>query len=274
MSVTTAEWCAVPPTTKVASVSEPWPEDVRRDLLIGDWYIYQRTGGHRTSTDDVVTAWHASRGWTEPPARYLDLGCGIGSVLLTVVHRLRPVVSLGVEAQSQSVLMARRTIAELPDDAPEVSVRESDFRTFEFGDARFDLITGSPPYFPLGTGVLPNDPQRVACRFETRGGVEAYCEVASKVLADEGRIHLVFQTEWNERVEHAARDAALHIVDVCHFRMRSDSEAPFLTTYELRRRASPRTTRTLAVRDSEGRYTPEFRTLRHELGAKPDTPAA
>ena len=35
------------------ALQEPtgWPEDARRDRLIGDWYIYQRTGGHRTSTD-------------------------------------------------------------------------------------------------------------------------------------------------------------------------------------------------------------------------------
>lgn len=245
--------------------AEIWPEDARRDRLIGDWHIYQRTGGHRTSTDDVVTAWHASRGWSRKPERYLDLGCGIGSVLLTVAHRLRPVCSLGVEAQSQSVLMARRSIAELPDAAPRVSVEESDFRAYDFGETRFDLITGSPPYFPLGTGVLPNDPQRIACRFETRGGVEAYCATASKLLAEEGRFHLVFQTEWNERVEDSARDASLHIVDVCDFRMRTDSNEPFLTTYELRRDPAPRSSRTLAVRDPEGAYTPEFRALRKEL---------
>ena len=246
-------------------MSEEWPDDARRDLLIGDWYIYQRTGGHRTSTDDVLTAWHATRD-SSRPRRYLDLGCGIGSVLLMVVHRLRPERSLGIEAQPQSVLMARRSIAELPEDAPEVRVEESDFREHDFGDERFDLITGSPPYFPLGTGVLPQDPQRLACRFETRGGVEGYCSTAAKVLADDGRLHLVFQTEWDARVQDAAREAGLRIVDVCHFRMRTDSAKPFLTTYELRRTLRPLQSRTMAVRDAHGEYTVEMKRLRRELG--------
>ena len=91
---------------------EGWPDDVRRDRLIGDWHIYQRTGGHRTSTDDLITAWLASQSVASPPARYLDLGCGIGSVLLMVSHRLTPTVAIGVEAQPQSAHMAKRAVAE------------------------------------------------------------------------------------------------------------------------------------------------------------------
>lgn len=246
------------------TVSE-WPEDARRDALIGDWHIYQRTGGHRTSTDDVVTAWHASRGWETPPARYLDLGCGIGSVLLTVAHRLRPLSSLGVEAQAQSVRMARRSLEELPSPPP-IRVVESDFRSYDFGRERFDLITGSPPYFPLGTGVLPSDAQRLACRFETRGGVEAYCTVASQALSDEGRFHLVFQSQWTDRVNEAVREAGLHVVGRCDFRMRSDAVSPFLSTFEIRRHAEPIEAEELAIRDADGDYTSRYKSLRRELG--------
>ncbi|MEM9695622.1 MAG: methyltransferase domain-containing protein [Myxococcota bacterium] len=242
-----------------------WPSDARRDRLIGDWYLYQRTGGHRTSTDDVITAWHAARAWRPRPARYLDLGCGIGSVLFTVAHRLRPDRSLGVEAQSESVLMARRSLAELP-DPPAIAIEAGDFRSFDFGAQPFDLVTGSPPYFPLGTGVPPRDAQRLACRFETRGGVEAYCDVAAQVLTDEGRFHLVFQTEWHERVERAASSAGLHITATCHFRMRADDGRPFLTTYELRREARKRIDEHAAVRARDGGFTPAFLAVRRSLG--------
>ncbi|MBW2381349.1 MAG: hypothetical protein JRG70_17685 [Deltaproteobacteria bacterium] len=79
-----------------------WPHDAGRDRLIGDWHIYQRTGGHRTSTDDLITAWYAVHRNPNPPARYLDLGCGVGSVLLMVSHKLRPKTALGVEAQAHA----------------------------------------------------------------------------------------------------------------------------------------------------------------------------
>ena len=88
----------------------------------------------------------------------------------------------------------------------------------------------------------------------------------ANVLADEGRLHLVFQTEWDERVRDGARAAGLHITRACHFRMRSDSTRPFLTTYELRREPATLESETLAVRRSSGEYTPEFRELRRELG--------
>ena len=60
-------------------------------------------------------------------------------------------------------------------------MREGDFRepavTGDLGT--FDLITGTPPYFPPGTGLESDHVQRGPCRFEHRGGVEAYCDAAA-----------------------------------------------------------------------------------------------
>jgi len=100
-----------------------WPNDAGHDRLIGDWHAYQRTDGHRTSTDDLFTAWYAVHRQPHGPARYLELGCGVGSVLLMVSHPLRPRSVLGVEAQAQSVAMARRVIAELPEHGNHIDVR-------------------------------------------------------------------------------------------------------------------------------------------------------
>ena len=57
------------------------------DAIAGDWRIWQRRRGHRYSLDDVATAATAVR--TRPAAEsYLDLGCGLGSVLLMVSYKL------------------------------------------------------------------------------------------------------------------------------------------------------------------------------------------
>ncbi|MEM9187820.1 MAG: methyltransferase domain-containing protein [Myxococcota bacterium] len=265
-------------STYSRAMHRPWPKDAVRHRLIGDWHIYQRRGGHRTSTDDVVTAWHACRGWNGAPAHYLDLGCGIGSVLLTVAHRLRPARSLGVEAQAESVMLLSRTVAELPahveGTALAIEFAQGDLRTHEFGGERFDLITGSPPYFPLGTGVPPADPQRLACRFETRGGVEDYCATAGKLLTDDGRLHLVFQSMWTERVEASGTAAGLYLTSRCDIHSRSDRREPFLTVFEFRRTPSgPPVRETLAVRDEKGDFTEGYEQLRRDLGyreAKPN----
>jgi tRNA1(Val) A37 N6-methylase TrmN6 len=244
-----------------------WPADARRDRLIGDWHIYQRAGGHRNSTDDLITAWYAVHRNPGSPRSYLDLGCGVGSVLLMVSHKLRPETAVGVEAQDQSVAMAERAIAELPAHSTRIELRHADFRELDFTGERYDLITGSPPYFPLNAGVLPDDPQRRACRFEERGGVEAYVETAAGIMSEQARFYLVFQTLQSERVDSSAARHGLHLGGRADFRMRADKPEPFLSVFELSKRPvdSSHSIR-CSVRDADGAVSPEYQRIRRELG--------
>jgi hypothetical protein len=99
--------------------SEPMPEDATSDLLARGWRLYQRRRGHRTSSDDQLAAWMAVRAvGSASVERYLDIGCGIGSVLLLTGATLRPARSLGVEAQRQSARMAHQSVVELPELRP------------------------------------------------------------------------------------------------------------------------------------------------------------
>lgn len=267
-----ADWQRAHPAPVAEHVDAPdvWPDDATRDRFVGDWHLYQRRGGHRTSTDDQLTAWSAARWWDHhrqrPPARYLDLGCGIGSVLLASAHALRPELSLGVEAQPQSVRLARRTIAELP-DPPEIRVELGDLRAITpQALGRFDLITGSPPYIPSTDGIMARDPQRRACRFEVRGGVEAYCETAALMLSPGATFHLVFQTIWDERVLAAGRAAGLHLVGRVDARMREGSDDPFLTVYAFALTPAPVEQVELTIRSADGDRTEAYDAARRRLG--------
>jgi tRNA1(Val) A37 N6-methylase TrmN6 len=232
-----------------------WPGDAARDRLIGGWHIYQRTGGHRTSTDDLITAWYAVHRNPNPLARYLDLGCGVGSVLLMVTHKLRPSTAVGIDVQTQSVTMAARAIAELPAHDSHIEVRHA------------DLITGSPPYFPLDAGVLPDDPQRRACRFEERGGVEVYVETAARAMTERCRLYIVYQTRSRERVIASSIRHGLHLTGQADFCTRADNPEPFLTVFELARHPAETVHRFgCSVRDANGAITPEYQRIRLELG--------
>ena len=80
------------------------------DAITREFRIWQRRRGHRYSIDDVATAWQAAR--AQPNAqRYLDLGCGIGSVLLMVSWKLDHALVVGIEAQPVSAALARRNLA-------------------------------------------------------------------------------------------------------------------------------------------------------------------
>jgi tRNA1(Val) A37 N6-methylase TrmN6 len=176
-------------------------------------------------------------------------------------------MALGVEAQATSVAMARRAIAELPEPETRIEVRHADFRELDFDGERYGLITASPPYFPLDAGVLPEDPQRRACRFEERGGVEAYVEAAARALSEGARFYVVFQTRWTSRVTAAATENELHLTGRADFLMRADKPGAFLTVFEL----SPEPAKVVhrvrcSVRDADGGISPEYRRIRQELG--------
>lgn len=254
-----------------APIDADWPDDAESDAFVGNWRLWQRRGGHRTSTDDLLTAWLAADTADGRPERYLDIGCGIGSVLLMTAHALRPALSVGVEAQPQSALMARRTVSELPDPPP-ILVHNADLRDVS-ADALggpFDRITGSPPYLPLGTGVVSPDPQRAACRFELRGGIEEYCAAAARCLTPEGLFSVVFQTIWDDRVLEAGAAAGLTLVERADVRTREDRSEPFLSVYAFAPSTSARAgncrARTFSVRCTDGALTDEYAAVRVQLG--------
>ena len=191
----------------------PGPEE---DLcwLAGDWRILQRIDGHRFSLDDLLTAHTAVRCFADrpPPERLLDLGCGIGSVLLFTAWAFPEARCLGIEAQEVSAGMAARSIAwNGAGDRCEVRLGDFRERAVTQGLGPFDLITGTPPYFPPGTGLESDHVQRGPCRFEHRGGVEAYCAAAAPLLAPGAPLVLCAAPGQVARLELAAPQNGLYI---------------------------------------------------------------
>src|SRR3954447_20849642 len=61
--------------------------ELSHDAITASFRIWQRVRGHRYSLDDVLTAWEAAE--AAPTAqRCLELGSGIGSVLLMLAYKL------------------------------------------------------------------------------------------------------------------------------------------------------------------------------------------
>ena len=244
-----------------------WPKDARRDRLIGDWFLYQRTGGHRTSTDDLITAWMAASRSFERVERYLDLGSGIGSVLLMFCHKNRPAYCLGIEAQEQSFMMATRSVKELPKHDTEIELICSDFRALDKELQPFDVITGSPPYFPLKNGVLPKDSQRRDCRFESRGGVEAYLQKAESLLSKDGKFFLVFPSNQEQRLIKALEKSSLNLHGTTVFALKEGNPTNGLGVYEMAlSKVDKSSIDHIVIRDLEGNLTPEYLKVRKELG--------
>ena len=151
----------------------------------------------------MLLAWAAVR--TRPAARrYLDLGTGKGTVALLVLDTIEGCLAEGVEAFPESFELAVRN-TRLNGLVDRFRPRLGDVRSPDVlpAGAQFDLIGGAPPFMPLGSGVLPTDPQRASGRFELQGGVEGYCEAADRWLAPDGDFVLLMDGLGRERSEAA-----------------------------------------------------------------------
>ena len=201
----------IPPGLAAGVVVEPHET---LDAISGHYRLFQLRDGHRFSTDDILTAWYGTS-WCPTVRIALDLGSGIGTVGMICAWRLPGAKFVTIEAQSKSVKLARKS-ALYNGLTDRYEIREGDFRDDGIlrADERFDLITGSPPYFPQGTGFESEHPQKLACRFELCGTVADYCTTAAKHLATGGFFACVFPHDSVQlaRVEVGAREAGLVIV--------------------------------------------------------------
>ena len=232
------------------------------------WLIAQRKGGHRHSIDDVLTAWYALE--KSPRVReHLDLGTGIGTVGLLTLWGMGEGARLAcVEAQAVSWRLLQANVG-VNGLGGRVESRHGDLRETEFG-RKFPLITGSPPYFPPGTGVLPVDSQKAHARFELRGDVRDYAVAAARQLEVGGWFVLCFPTPQKARALEGIAAAGLRTVrrrDV----IPRESLGALFTLFACRHAADAEgegeeEEAPLTVRERSGRLTAEMAAVRRGFG--------
>lgn len=255
-------------------LAEPWPDDcLPRDgeelsFLTGDFRILQLQRGHRWSLDDLLTAWWAVAPLDpSAPVRHLDMGCGIGSVLMSVAWALPAARSTGIEAQAVSYGLLQRSLR-LNNLTGRVSSHHGDLRETQLDD-RFALITGTPPYFDVTDGTVSDVAQRGPCRFETRGGIETYCDAASRHLAPGGRFVVCETALELQRVFDAAAAANLAVRAQLDIIPRAGKQ-PLIRLFEMVHRGeatgAPTTLSTLTVRDEKLCWTADFSAVRARMG--------
>ena len=173
-------------------------DDEELCYLTGNFKVFQHLCHHRYSTDDLLTSYYAyhalkriysqlNNSIESSSIKYLDIGCGLGSVLLSTSWLLSNnpnVTSTGVETQMSRYNLCQRNIYYNYgyDAGIRINVINCDLRRLEL-QHRFDLITGTPPYFKSDIKhEYPDSMESAGCLFELRGGVEEYITAAHKYL--------------------------------------------------------------------------------------------
>jgi tRNA1(Val) A37 N6-methylase TrmN6 len=185
-----------------------------------------------------------------------------------------------VEVQEESVRLAAKSAA-WNGLLERYEIRQGDFRDPSVvpADERFDLILGSPPYFPPGSGVEGDHPQKVACRFELRGDIADYCQAAARSLDRGGLFACVFPVTpeaQHERVKQAAASAGLTIVRWRPVVLR-EGERPLLGLFAMMRstdlppaiREQTWSEPALTIRTGSGAVHPEYAAVKLSFGFPP-----
>lgn len=244
------------------------------DYLCGHFRIFQYERGHRYSTDDVLTAWYATQ-WAPRVDRAADLGSGIGSVALIAAWRLPGVRFCTVEAQTMSVRLARKSIRYNGLES-RFTVSEGDLRdpSVLANEPPFDLVTGSPPYWPASSATGAAHPQAVPARIEIRGTVADYATAAARILAPGGIFAFVFPYIQRERAVEALR-----MNDLVLLRRRDivfkEGEPPMISLFAAARAADIPPGREawieppLIIRTKVGSVHPEYAAIRMSFGFPP-----
>ena len=270
------DWAKPGPVPPGGSSPPLVPADETLDAISGHFRVFQLRRGHRFSTDDVLTAWYGTT-WAPSASTVLDLGSGIGSVGMIAAWRLPGSRVVTIEAQPESVSLARKSV-DYNGLSGRYEIREGDFRDAgAIGETElFDLVLGSPPYFPRGSGIEGDHPQKVACRFELRGDIQDYVTAASCHLAAGGLFACVFPEEQRARVEAAATSAGLVILRRRPIVFR-EGEAPLVTLFAMARRSDlppamqdrPWLEPALVIRTADGDVHPEYAAVKVAIGFPP-----
>jgi tRNA1(Val) A37 N6-methylase TrmN6 len=247
------------------------------EYISGNFKIFQYAKGHRYSTDDVLAAWYGTQ-WAPRVERAADLGSGIGSVAIVAAWRLTGARFWTVEAQEASVRLARKSIRYNGLD-DRFTIVHGDLRDEGILQGTFDLVTGSPPYFPPGTALEAEHPQAIPARIEIRGDVRDYAKAAARILAPGGLFAFVFPYARRDDAQRAIEDNGMTLLrrrDVVF----KEGEAALIALFAAGRADDfPDDQRTviepeLTVRRRDGKIDREYAAVRISFGFPPGETSA
>ena len=197
--------------------------------------------------------------------RGIELGCASGAAMLLLLAKEETLHMTGLEIVPEAAELARGNLAAngLTKRGGIVTGDIRDHRSL-FRAGSFDLLVCNPPYFPQGSGAVPQDADRAAARGELLCTMEEICEAAAFLLRTGGGAFLVHRPE---RLSELFCALASHGLEPKRLRLvcRDAESAPTLALVEARRGGKPglKIEPALYLRSHDGTESAELRRIYH-----------
>ncbi|MBS4959831.1 MAG: tRNA1(Val) (adenine(37)-N6)-methyltransferase [Clostridiales bacterium] len=122
----------------------------------------------------------------------LDLGTGTGVIPILMEAKTKGKHFTGLEIQSESVDMARRSV-EMNGLAEKIDIVEGDICKADqiFDLSSFDVITTNPPYMNNGGGLKNDYTPKAIARHEILCSLDDIVRTSSRLLKPGGRIYMI-----------------------------------------------------------------------------------
>jgi len=184
------------------------------------------------TTDSVLLAGFAAP--LSETDRVIDIGSGSGAIPMMIASEFSaadrsmkgmPRVT-AVEIDAEAAACLAENVRENGLDGRIIPV-QADFRELSKGypPGSFDVVITNPPYTKAGEGRVSPVPGRAAARTEVFGTIADLLETSAYLLADSGRLFIVFpmRREKELKGELAARGFSIRRLCYVHARQGDDS---------------------------------------------------
>jgi tRNA1(Val) A37 N6-methylase TrmN6 len=161
-------------------------------LLDGRLVLRQPAKGYRAGVDAALLAAACD---AAPGERVLELGCGVGAVMLAAASRRRGALFVGLERDAAALVLARENIA-VNGLGERVSVLAYDLGAGVRGAelATFDAVLANPPFFDDPTRLRAPHPSRRAAHL-TEEGLSVWVEAMCDVVGAGGTLTLIHRAD-------------------------------------------------------------------------------
>lgn len=244
-------------------------------LLCGRVVLFQPTRGFRSSLDPVLLSAFV----TPPFGRFVDIGCGAGTLTFLLAARDQSARGVGVEIQPRLAAFAaagrERNGLDRRIDVLHADVRRVAGRA-PLPAGAFDLVASNPPFRPVAAGRTSPDPERAQARHELSLTMDDLLAAASALLQPRGRFAVIYPAE---RLGSLLAQLPEH--GLAPTRVRMVVSRPDRPPSRLLLEATPlagrvaaggqplETEEPLTLHEAGGGYTREVRAMLGEVGVEP-----